>query len=71
MGWLGLLRLALRAAAAIAGAVRERQLMDAGAQRETARALAEIARRLDLGRAIEAEVAAMSDERQAEEWAKP
>jgi hypothetical protein len=62
MGWLGLLKVLLSLASSIANIVREKQLMDAGAARETALQLRDIADKAGIARAIEAETARMTPE---------
>lgn len=62
MGWFTVLKFVLQAAAAIAGYLKDRQLMDAGGQREVAKMLVAISDRAGIAREIEAETAKMSPE---------
>ncbi len=62
MGWLSLLKIVLQLGAAIAKIVHDRQLMDAGAQREVSKMLIAISDRAGIAREIEAETARMSPE---------
>jgi hypothetical protein len=62
MGWFTVLKFFLQAAAAIAGYLKDRQLMDAGAQRETSKMLVAISDRAGIAREIEAETAKMTPE---------
>jgi hypothetical protein len=62
MGWLTILRLVLSIANSIAEVVRDKQLMDAGEAAATAKSLAALADRLAIGRAVEAEIAALTDQ---------
>lgn len=59
--WLSLFRAVLALANGIASIVREKQLMDAGEATATAKALTEIAKRLEIGEAVRAEIEAMTD----------
>jgi hypothetical protein len=61
MGWLGLLKVVLSLANAIAGYVKDKQLLDAGAAQETARSLAQLQQRLGLVAQVDAEVKALTD----------
>ena len=61
MGWLSLLKIVLSLANSLANIVREKQLMDAGEAKATAKALTEIAKRLKIGREVTAQIEAMSD----------
>lgn len=62
MGWFTVLKFFLQAAASIAGYLKDRQLMDAGAQKEVARMLVAISDRAGIAREIEAETARMTPE---------
>jgi len=62
MGWLGLLKIVLSLANSLAGIVREKQLMDAGEAKATAKALTEIVKRLDVGKDVAAQIEAMSND---------
>ncbi len=62
MGWLGLLKLGLQLVNAIAGIVREKQLMDAGEARGLAKSMAAAADRLGIGQALVSEIEAMTDD---------
>ena len=62
MTWVALLRLVLGMALAIANIVRERRLLDAGAQEEVARSLALLIHRTNSMDAVEREIELMSDE---------
>lgn len=62
MIWLNALKFFLQAAAAIAGYLKERQLMDAGAQREVSKMLVAISDKAGIAREIEAETAKMTPE---------
>lgn len=61
MTWLTILRLLLSLANSVAAVVREKQLMDAGEAKATARSLAVIAERLGIADKLRAEVEALSD----------
>lgn len=62
MGWLALLRIVLSLANSLASIIREKQLMDAGEAKATAKALTEIVKRLDVGKDVAAQIEAMGDE---------
>ena len=70
MGWLTLLRLLLSITDKVAGYIREQNLLNAGEARATARAMAEISRRLDISDQITAEIEAMTAEQRADAWEK-
>ena len=70
MGWFTALKLVLQVASAIAGYLKDKQLMDAGAQRETAKMLVAISDRAGIAREIEAETARMTPEQILEDLAK-
>lgn len=61
MGYVKLLQLLLHIVGAIADIVRNKQLMDAGEAKATARNLAVITDRLGIGALVLAEVEALSD----------
>ena len=71
MGWLGLLRLALSLTEAVASFIREKQLMDAGAQAQVAVQLAKISADLGVAQAVADEVGKMSDADLDAELRKP
>lgn len=62
MTWLRLIRLFLTLATRIAGTIRNKQLLDAGEARATARSLAALTHALGISQEVREEVAAMSDE---------
>lgn len=59
--WLGVLKAVLSLANGIADIVREKRLMDAGEAKALARNLSELAKRLEIGAAVTAEIEAMTD----------
>jgi hypothetical protein len=61
MGWLALFRALLTAINFVAEIVRDKQLMDAGEAKATAKALAVLQTRLGIAKEVEAETAKMSD----------
>lgn len=61
MTWITILRLLLSLANSIAAVVREKQLLDAGEAKATAKSLAVIADRLGIADKLRAEVEALSD----------
>lgn len=69
--WLTLLRILLSLASNVAGIVRTRQAMDAGAKAEVGRQLAEIARKAGVAEQMRAEIAAMTDDALNEELRGP
>lgn len=62
MPWFSILSGALKLAGLIAGYLKDRQLMDAGAQREVSKMLVAISDRAGIAREIEAETAGMTAE---------
>lgn len=62
MNWLGLLRAVLALANYLAQIVRDKQLLDAGEAKATAKSLVELQKRLDIGREVEDEIANLSDQ---------
>ena len=60
MRWFSILSGALKLAGLIAGYLKDRQLMDAGAQREVSKMLVAISDRAGIAREIEAETAKMT-----------
>jgi hypothetical protein len=67
MGWITVLRLLLSLLGTVADAVRDRQLLSAGEAKATAKSLAALADRLAIGRAVEAEIAALTDQQARDE----
>lgn len=61
MPWFSILSGALKLAGLIAGYLKDRQLMDAGAQREVSKMLGEITHRAGIADQVRAEIAGMSD----------
>jgi hypothetical protein len=62
MGWFGLLKIVLSLASSLASIVREKQLMDAGGEREVARMLKQVSTNAGIAREIELETAKMTPE---------
>lgn len=62
MGWLSLLKLFLSLASNVASIVREKQLMDAGGEREVAKMLKQVSTNAGIAREIELEVAKLTPE---------
>lgn len=62
MGWFGVLKLVLSIASSIASIVREKQLMDAGGEREVAKMLKQVSVNAGIAREIEIETAKMTPE---------
>jgi hypothetical protein len=62
MGWFGILKIVLSLASSIASIVREKQLMDAGGQREVAKMLKQVSTNAGIAREIEMETAKMTPE---------
>ena len=58
---LGVAKAALQLVLSVSDNIRETQLMEAGEAKATARALTEIAKRLDIGEKVRIEVEAMTD----------
>lgn len=67
MSTIAIIRLLLGLAGTLADIVREKQLMDAGEARATAKSLALLSQRLKISNEVVEEVAAMSDEELDEE----
>jgi hypothetical protein len=61
MGWLTILRLVLSIANSIAEVVRDKQLLDAGEAKATAKALADTAETLGVAKAVKARLANASE----------
>lgn len=61
MGWLSLLRALLSLANLIGDIIRNKQLMDAGEAKATAKALAVLQLRLGIAKEVEAETAKLTD----------
>lgn len=60
MGWFSILKLVLGLASSIASIVREKQLMDAGGEREVAKMLKQVSTNAGIAREIELETAKMT-----------
>lgn len=60
--WLGFLKVLLGLAANVAGIIRTKQAMDAGAKVEIGRQVAEVVRRAGVSDQVRLEIAAMSDD---------
>jgi hypothetical protein len=60
--WLGIFKLCLQLLNGVAGIIKDKQLMDAGEAKATAKSLAKTIKTLEIGKAIEEEVEALSDE---------
>ena len=67
MSALSIIMLVLRAVGAIAGYLKDNQLIDAGQQKEIAASLARIAQRAGVARQVAEETAAMTDDEIDEE----
>lgn len=61
MGWFSVLKVVLAIANAVAGYVREKNLMDAGEAKATAASLAALSARLGIAQQVAEEVARLSD----------
>lgn len=62
MGWFSVLKLVLQFASAVAKIVHDKQLMDAGGEREVAKMLKQVSTNAGIAREIEVEVAKLSPE---------
>lgn len=62
IGWFGLLKVLISLALSIADTIREKQLMDAGEAKATAKSLVALASRLQIGNELLVEIEAMSDD---------
>lgn len=60
--WLGFLKVVLGLAANVAGIIRTKHAMDAGAKVEIGRQVAEVVRRAGVSDQVRLEIAAMSDD---------
>lgn len=62
MNLLSIVTTLVKLAAAVAGYMRDRQLLDAGAEQQIAREMSAMANRLEIGQLVRYKIAAMSED---------